>query len=156
MRILFVCSGNICRSPMAAEYARHRLASSGLSHVVVDSAGTLGIEGEPPTAEAKEVVREHKLDIGHHRSRGIREHDLRTADWVIMMAMLHVEEIERRFPSRLRTWAVLRAFEEGPAPRVGAPDLEDPIGEPIEAYRAAFEVIRKCVDHLVLHLKHER
>jgi protein-tyrosine phosphatase len=47
VKVLVVCSGNICRSPMAAEYLRHRAAHDGLSHLVVDSAGTLGIHGAP-------------------------------------------------------------------------------------------------------------
>jgi protein-tyrosine-phosphatase len=47
MKVLFVCDGNICRSPLAAEYLRHRAVREGLSHVVVDSAGILGIEGAP-------------------------------------------------------------------------------------------------------------
>ncbi|MBZ5640718.1 MAG: hypothetical protein LAO51_18425 [Acidobacteriia bacterium] len=156
MRMVFVCSGNICRSPMAAEYARHRLASSGLSHVVVDSAGTLGIEGEPASAEAREVLREAGLDLIGHRSRGITEGDLRTVDLVIVMALTHLQELERLSRSGTRKRYLLRAFEQGPEPHDGAPDLDDPIGAPIESYRSAFAVIRRCVDHLVLHLKHAR
>lgn len=156
MKILFVCSGNICRSPMAAEYAQHRLASSGLSHVVVDSAGTLGIEGQKASPEAQQVLRECGLDLGRHRSRGIAEHDLRTADLVVVMSVVHLEELERRFPSGTRERVLLRAFEPSPDPCGGAPDLDDPIGCPLETYREVFEVIRTCVDHLVLHLKHER
>ena len=44
MNLLFVCSGNICRSPMVAEYCRHRAAARGLGWLVIDSAGTLGID----------------------------------------------------------------------------------------------------------------
>jgi protein-tyrosine phosphatase len=141
---------------MAAEYARHRLAACGLSHVVVDSAGTLGIEGEPSTPEAHQVLREQGLDLSRHRSRGIRDLDMRTADLVIVMGIDHLHAIEVRFPSGAPEKALLRAFENGPEPRDGAPDLDDPIGEPIETYREAFSVIRTCVDHLVLRLKHER
>jgi hypothetical protein len=47
MKVLFVCDGNICRSPLAAAYLRHRAASEGLGNIVVDSAGLLGIEGAP-------------------------------------------------------------------------------------------------------------
>ncbi len=154
MKILFVCSGNICRSAMAAEYARRRLASSGLSHVLVDSAGTLGIEGAPASDEAIEVLRDDGLDLTRHRSRGIGAHDLRTADLVIVMTVGHLEELDLRFPPGAAKRYLLRAFEPEPSPRGGAPDLDDPIGEPIETYREAFAVIRTCVDHLVLHVKH--
>jgi protein-tyrosine-phosphatase len=156
VRVLFVCSGNICRSAMAVEYARIRLASSGLSHVVVDSAGTLGIDGEMASPEALQVFREEGLNLSRHRSRGIAERDLRVADLVIVMALTHLQEIDRRFPAGARRRLLLRTFEHGPKPEDGAPDLDDPIGMPVETYREAFAVIRKCVDHLVLCLKHER
>ena len=155
VRILFVCSGNICRSAMAAEYARHRVAASGLRHAVVDSAGTLGIEGERAFPEAIEVLREHGLHLGNHRSRGLREQDFKTADLVIVMTLAHLDEIDNRFPLGAAPRRLLRAFEKGVEPRDGAEDLEDPIGKPLEAYRECFEIIKTCVDHLVLHLKHE-
>jgi protein-tyrosine-phosphatase len=154
VKVLFVCSGNICRSAMAAEYARRRLASSGLSHILVDSAGTLGIEGERATPEAIQVLLDAGLDLTRHRSRGIAAHDLRTADLVLVMTVDHLSELERRFPSGTAKRFLLRAYEEGPAPRDGALDLDDPIGDPIENYREAFAMIRTCVEHMVLHLKH--
>jgi protein-tyrosine-phosphatase len=139
---------------MATEYARAKLASSELSHVVVNSAGTLGIEGEKATPEAVQALREENLDLRGHRSRGITERDLRTADLVVVMTLEHLHELDHRFPAGTRQRFLLRAFENGPASRGGAPDLEDPIGMPIGTYREAFAIIRKCVDHLVLHLKH--
>ena len=63
MKVLFVCSGNICRSPMAAEYFRARAADAGLNHIVADSAGLLGIEGEPASLEAIRVMRDAGLDL---------------------------------------------------------------------------------------------
>jgi protein-tyrosine phosphatase len=156
VKVLFVCSGNICRSAMAAEYARRRIASSGLSHIVVDSAGTLGIEGARATPEAIQVLLDAGVDLSRHRSRGIAAHDLRTADLVLVMTVGHLSELDRRFPSGTTSRFLLRAFEEGPEPRDGALDLDDPIGEPVETYRETLAVIRTCVDHLVLHLKHAR
>ena len=63
MKALVVCSGNICRSPMVEAYLRHRLARSGLSHVVVSSAGTLGIQGAPASPEAIVAMEEIGIDL---------------------------------------------------------------------------------------------
>ena len=49
---------------------------------------------------------------------------------------------------------LLRAFERGPEPAEESPDLDDPIGRPLDFYHGTFEVIRTCVDHLVIHLRH--
>jgi len=149
-----VCSANICRSPMAAEYARHRAATEGLSHLVVDSCGLLGIEGAPASHEAIQVLREAGLDLSGHRSRGVRHADFRTADHVLVMTLRHREEIAARFPGGDDRMHLLRAFERGPVPAEGSLDLDDPISRPLAFYRATFERIRLCVDHLMLHLKH--
>jgi protein-tyrosine-phosphatase len=153
MKVLFVCDGNICRSPMAAEYLRHRTAHSGLSHVIVDSAGVLGIEGVPAAAFSIGVARDAGLDLSNHRSRGVTITDMRTADLVVAMTLTQLETLERRYPAAGRRRVLLRAFEHGPRPRGGAPELEDPVAGPIEGYRDAFGIIKTCVDHLVLYLR---
>jgi protein-tyrosine-phosphatase len=156
MKVLFVCDGNICRSPMAAEYLRHRAVRDGLSHLVVDSAGLLGITGAPAAPLSVEVAREAGLDLTGHRSRGVKEADMRTADLVLVMTLAHLDALERRFPGGAQARLLIRAFELGPAPRSGPPELADPVLGPIEKAREAFGIIRTCVDHLVLHLRHER
>jgi len=77
VRVLLVCDGNICRSPMAAAYLRSRAAHAGLAHVVIDSAGLLGIEGAPAAAHAIAVGRAEGFDLTRHRSRGIT-----AAEWL--------------------------------------------------------------------------
>jgi protein-tyrosine-phosphatase len=153
MKVLFVCDGNICRSPMAAEYLRHRAVREGLSHVVVDSAGVLGIEGVPAAPFSIEVARDAGLDLTRHRSRGVTIADMRTADLVLTMTLTQLERLSRRYPPSGQRRLLLRAFEGGPTPSGGAPELDDPVAGPIEGYRDAFGVIRTCVDHLVMHLR---
>jgi len=153
MKILFVCDGNICRSPMAAEYLRDRAVHSGLSHLVVESAGILGIEGSPASPFAIEVLRDAGLDLTRHRSRGVTATDMRTTDLVLTMSLRQLEVLARRHPATAQRRLLLRAFEAGPRPQGGAPELDDPVAGPIEGYREAFGIIRTCVDHLVLHLR---
>jgi len=155
MKILFVCSGNICRSAMAAEYMRDRVARSGLSHVVVDSAGTLMITGAPASEDAISTMREFGLDLSGHRSRGLRKDDIRTADMVIVMACNHLDDVARKNRKNETEVRLLRAFENGPDPFGGAPDLDDPIGCARQVYEEQFGVIRTCVDYLIMHLRHK-
>lgn len=157
MRLLFVCSGNICRSPMAAEYMRHRAARSGLTHLVVDSAGTLGIVGQPAAPEACQALAEIGLDLTGHRSRGIDRALMRAADVVVAMSHRHLAELGERFPEERggKRW-LLRAFEAAAAPAPDALDLDDPIGCTVEVYREQREILVRSVDHLTLYLKHAR
>lgn len=139
---------------MAAEYLKHRAHREGMSSLIVDSRGLLGIEGEPADAKARRVAEDNGFSLNGHRSAGLRPDDMRAADLVVAMSLDHLDELQRRFPGDRPPRLLLRAFESDPLPRGGAPDLADPIGGPLEAFRESFHTIRTCVDHLVLHLKH--
>jgi protein-tyrosine-phosphatase len=139
---------------MAAEYLRDRAGRSGLSHLVVDSAGTLDIRGAPASPEAVAALRELGLELSRHRSKGVREADLRTSDLVVVMGHDHLEALSAAFSSRGGKRVLLRAFERGAEPARDAPELADPIGRPIEQYRECLQTIVRCADHLLLHLKY--
>ena len=141
---------------MAAEYFRHRTARSGLSHVVVASAGTLRIEGQPASPEAIRVMGDLGVDLTRHRSSGLDAEALRTTDVVIVMTHDHMERVAFGPDNAPDERFLLRAFEKRPQPDPDPPDLADPIGEPIEFYREQAKLLVQCVDHLVLYLKHRR
>ncbi len=153
IKVLIVCSGNICRSPMVAAYLRQRLADSGLSHVVVASAGTLGIAGAPASVLATAAMADIDIDLRDHRSRALSEADLKTSEIVLVMDHGHLEFIAARYPDGRDQRYLLRAFERGPEPSSEAPDLDDPIGSDLDVFREQRETIRVCVDHFVLHLR---
>ena len=69
------------------------------------------------------------------------------------MAGNHLEYLAEHHPEGFDERLLLRAFEQGPRPDPNPPDLEDPIGQPLSVYRGQAEIIRTCVDHLVVYLK---
>ena len=155
MKILVICSGNICRSPMVAAYLRHRLVHSGLAHVIVSEGGTLGIEDAPAAREAVKAMAEIDIDLSGHRSRALTAAEIRSSDWVVAMDQDHMEILAERFPEGRDTRFLLCAFEDGAEPAASARDLADPIGAPLKVFRKQRDLIRVCVDHLVLYLKHQ-
>jgi len=152
MKILFICSGNICRSPMAAELLRARARGAGMEDLVVDSAGTLGIEGEPASRETIAAAREIGLDVTSHRSKGVTEAGVRGADLVLVMERQHLDDLARRFRGPGRR-LLLGAFEHGPEPRDDARDVDDPHGDPIGVHRVCLGTIEGCVDNLLRFLE---
>src|SRR5439155_23578875 len=83
-RILFVCTGNTCRSPMAAAALAHELGTEG-ARVEVASAGTAAWEGQPATEGAIEVANGDGIDLGAHRCRRVTPVLVRGADLVLVM-----------------------------------------------------------------------
>lgn len=150
MRVLFVCSGNICRSPMAERLFRDAVERAGADWILAESAGTLRLVGRPAAREAIAALDEVGLDLSDHRSSALGELELASADLVIAMAREHLPALDGA-----STHFLLRAFEEGPRPAEGkVPDLDDPIGKPLETFREQLPLIRRSCKHLLRYLEH--
>ena len=89
--IVFVCTGNICRSPMAAAIARDLLDRSGRSDVRVESAGTFALEGHAPTSDAELAAAAHGLSLDGHRAQQLTRELVSRADLVVGMEDEHAE-----------------------------------------------------------------
>ena len=139
---------------MAHYWLESRLANSGIPFVTPSSAGLLRIEDAPAAAEAVEVLSRHDVDLTPHRSRGLTRERLYAADLTIVMSLGQLAEIQLRYPSHTGSVFLLRAFEHGSDPQEGAPDLADPVGRSLETFQKTFDVIRPCIEHLMMLLKH--
>lgn len=176
--ILVVCTGNICRSPIAEGMLRDALtARFGDGAPEVSSAGTWGIEGSSPTAEAVMAARERGFDIAAHRARRLAQVPVADADLVIAMAgehrdlALELEVGERAFtlkelvrlleslppvPSGARPGSLSGRVEQAHAARqagfAGNPfddDVADPIGMALQTYRATAWELDEWIGRLV-------
>jgi protein-tyrosine-phosphatase len=150
--VLFVCSGNICRSPFAEELLRRTLAKNGTTGFLVSSAGTLGIQGRPASRHSVKVGREYGLDLTAHRSRGLSAGLLRKSDLVVVMERAHRHLIEQDWPEEASKVRLLRHFEEvaGDGP---SRDVFDPIGRPLDDYRACASLVSRCILNLARYLQ---
>ncbi len=128
--ILIVCTGNTCRSPMAAVMLQQLVdADDRLRGIQVASAGTDANQGDPATAEAIAVVASRELDLRQHRARRLDGAAVAAADLILTMTARHEETVRHRFPPasdrvyRLAAWAGC------------GDDVTDPLGRGIAAYR---------------------
>lgn len=141
-KILFVCSGNTCRSPLAEGIARKIFKERLKSPVTVFSAGSSAVDGMPASAEAVRVASRHGIDISDHQSRLLDSADVRNADLIVTMGEKHRSTVGVIDPGALSYTVVLTDFCEAGG---GVPD---PIGGGAEAYESAFELIEECVNNM--------
>ena len=108
MKLLTVCLGNICRSPMAEGALRARLDVARLDRVEIDSAGTGGWHaGEAPDRRAIACARGHRVDIGHLRARQLKAADFERFDWLLCADAQNLRDARRIAPAGLVDRAVL-------------------------------------------------
>ncbi len=131
MNILFVCTGNTCRSPLAEAIARRLLCERGIPDIIVGSAGTDGRPGTPASDGSLLVALEHGMTLADHRARTLSRDLVANADIILGMGPGHVRRAEE-LGGAGRTW-LLTAFT-GAAAR----PVSDPFGGDLATYRATF------------------
>ncbi len=133
MKVLFVCTGNICRSPMAEAIARRLLEQRGVAGVEVASAGTAAWDGAPASEGAYLVTLENGLDVSAHRARQLTTDLVAAADLVLGMSAHHVERAEALGG---KGKSHLLGGYAGAAPADA--QVEDPFGGDLDEYRRTF------------------
>ena len=145
-RILFVCTGNSCRSVMAEGLLRHLLKQAGIETVHVESAGVFAIDGMSPTRETLQVLQGVGVDCAGHRARLLTTQMIEQADIIFAMERLHVEQILRRAPGAKGKVFLLKTYGLPKEEAGMTPEIPDPIGKPLEVYEVCLSDIREAVE----------
>ncbi|MDX1950694.1 MAG: ribose 5-phosphate isomerase B [Verrucomicrobiota bacterium] len=128
--ILFVCTGNVCRSPMAEGLFRHAVKGRGDFRIV--SAGVGAIDGQPPSPYAVKACKDLQIDIGRQRSRMLTAELVQQADYIFGMTHGHVDAVTLLYPQAAEKTFLLREFDE--TLDIFEKDISDPIGGSYEVY----------------------
>jgi RpiB/LacA/LacB family sugar-phosphate isomerase len=128
--ILFLCTGNVCRSPMAEGLFRHAVKGRGEFRVL--SAGIGAVDGDQPTHHSVQAMREIGIDISHQRSRALTTEMVRSADLILGMTHSHTDTVNLLYPAAAEKTFLLREFDETLEPY--EKDISDPIGSPYHVY----------------------
>ncbi len=139
--ILFVCTGNVCRSPMAAALFNGRARRAGEDHLyLARSAGTWGLDGEPASPHAATVMRERGLSLADHRAHTISLAEMEQSAVVVVMTRSHRDALAAEFASQR---AKLHLMSEL---RGQTFDVADPYGGTLAEYRACAASLQDMIE----------
>jgi protein-tyrosine-phosphatase len=143
--ILFVCAGNICRSPMAEWQLKALLWENPITDMQVGSAGLIALPGNSASFNAVRVARENSVSLEEHKARPITTELIDNADLVLVMESHQGHELINDHPQASEKILLLRHFARYGSRERG---ISDPYGRNLEAYRFCFEDIKECVESL--------
>ena len=144
--ILFVCTGNSCRSVMAEGLLKKMV--EGRDDFLIGSAGVGTGDGYRASDETLRVLSRHGIDMSAHKSRAITAAMVRTADRIFVMENMHKAAILAEWPEVSEKTHLLTEYSRHAKVRGNEIDIPDPIRMSSDFYKNVFDVIRECVEHI--------
>ena len=144
--VLFVCTGNSCRSVMAKAFLEKRLKQGNRQDIEVVSAGTLGFSNLGVSPETKQVLESEGIYVRGHKSVQVNSLMIKKSDIILVMQRMHEEKILEMVPEARTRLFLLKEFAKI---QDGSLDIRDPIGRPVDFHKQTFSTIKQAVDRVV-------
>lgn len=153
MTILFVCTGNSCRSPMAEAILRDRLRERNWQDIRAISGGVAAEEGFPAHPLAVGVCLNHGIKLNSHRSRRITPELMQETELILCMTEGHVRWLRELYPEELSKIHLLKLY--GRKELLSQREVADPIGADAAGYESCFQELHSEIERILPILRRE-
>ena len=150
--ILFICTGNSCRSVMAEAIARERLHELGKDDIDVRSAGVRALSGLPPSDDTIEVLNEDGIYAADFKTKNVTPEMIKRADLILTMESMHKDEIFKLVPEARSKTFLLKEYQSSSIFNPTGFSVRDPIGMSVEEYRLVRDEIKGEINRFVAQL----
>lgn len=144
-RIMFICTGNICRSAMADGLMK-KLAKDNNKEIEVYSCGIFAEDGDMPTFNAMEAIKEYDVDLKLHRATNIRNSKIEDMDIILCATVSHKNNVINMYPNLKDKIFTIKEYADYDKNDL---DIPDPWGYDIETYRFCASTISKCLNKII-------
>lgn len=144
--VLFLCTGDTCRGPMAQGYMKHAMVERGIKNVEVRTAGVMTIPGLIPTPEAQQVMRNANIEVNNHRSSPLTPEVIRKADLILGMTPFHVQFALRLSDDAKGKTYLLKEYAESDMKNY---QITDPMGATLEVYKRVYREMKLAIDKML-------
>jgi low molecular weight protein-tyrosine phosphatase len=145
MKVLFICTANVCRSPLAEGYLKHLLRAHPIKKLEVASAGVLAVNGYPVFECAVEVARQTGFDLSSHKARLLTSEMAQEADSILCMETLHVSKVLDLDNKLISKTSLLGNYHPS---KKHLFQISDPRNFDVECTRETFQLIQDSVEGL--------
>ena len=154
MNIMYVCTGNICRSAMAEALLKKKVEDLGLKNINVYSCGVYAENGDTPTWEAKSVMfDEYGIDMSKHRATNMYNSKIEEMDLILCATISHKQAVVDVFPELKEKVFTMKEYVNYNREYHDKLNIKDPWGYDMETYRSCVAEIEECVNLLLDKLK---
>ena len=155
MNIMFVCTGNICRSAMAHRLLEKKLKDNKIKNVKVYSCGIFAEDGDSPTYNAEEAMKEYDVDIKMHKATNIQNSKIQAMDLILCATKSHKNSVLQMYPELSDKVFTMKEYVEYDKNKMDI-DIKDPWGYDLETYRICLSQIDRCLELLIKKITQDK
>lgn len=149
MKIMFICTGNICRSAMAHKLMEKKIKDNNIKDIEIYSCGVFASDGDLATYNAEEVMKEYNVDLKSHKATNIKNSKIEEMDLILCATTSHKNTVLQMYPNLKGKVYTMKEYVKEEKENL---DIKDPWGYEMEIYRFCAGEIDKVLEKLIQKL----